>query len=186
MNSFAQQLSAALEQYLSQSQNGSQLELDIQPASGQNSGSGQFLVTVKTAQTAAPSAVASGSGSAPQAAPTPLDNYVQVPFGSSTITVPSLAAELARQNAMMAETTPAQILQEDALSAAGDPMTGQTIPGTNLNWDNLTQDQQLVYIYAMNYGLPSGQTMQDYLNANIGPHIMANAPSKNPTLFGNT
>jgi len=31
MNSFAQQLSAALEQYLSQSQNGSQLELDIQP-----------------------------------------------------------------------------------------------------------------------------------------------------------
>lgn len=53
--SFTQQLAAALEQSLNSSGNGSRLEIDIQPAQGQNSGAGQFLVTVKTLGSPSPS-----------------------------------------------------------------------------------------------------------------------------------
>ena len=81
--------------------------------------------------------------------------------------------------------TPAQIVNQDQGAMAGDPMSGQTIQGTNMKWDDLTQNQQLAYIYASNYGLPAGQNMQDYLNSNFGPHIMANAPCNNPMLFSN-
>jgi hypothetical protein len=52
--------------------------------------------------------------------------------------------------------------------------------------DELTQDQQLAYLQATNYGLPSGQTRQDYLTANLGPKEMWNAPYSNPTMFGNS
>jgi len=191
VNSFAEQLAATLEQYLNQSRNGSQLEVDIQSAppssTEQGSSSGQFLVTVRTPQSLDPNSSAASQTPSPlsQAGLTPADEYVQVPFGNSMITVPTLATELARQHAAMAVMTPAAILQQDQLAAAGDPMAGQTIQGTNHNWDDLTQDQQLAYIYAMNYGVPGNQTMQDYLDANVGPHIRANAPCTHPTMFGN-
>lgn len=53
--SFTEQLATALEKYLGKLQGGSQLEIDIQPASSQNSGTGQFLVTVKAPTAPAPS-----------------------------------------------------------------------------------------------------------------------------------
>ncbi|MBV8846583.1 MAG: hypothetical protein JO307_27575 [Bryobacterales bacterium] len=194
-DSFAQQLAATLQQYLNPSQNGSpngsQVELDIQPASGQGSADG-YIVTVKTVPgTPAAAAVESAAqpstiqSTQPGSTASPADGYVQVPFGAGNITVPSLATELAWQNAASVMLTPAQILNQDQVSLAGDPMAGQTIHGTNLKWDDLTQNQQLAYIYASDYGLPAGQTIQDYLTANYGPHIMANAPSNNPYLFSN-
>jgi hypothetical protein len=109
-----------------------------------------------------------------------------VPFYNGYTTVPTLATELANQDAMMESPmmTQAAILNQDLVSQAGDPMAGQPVPGTNLNWDDLTQDQRLAYTYAANIGLPQGQSMQQYLESNFGPRIMANAPSNNPTLFG--
>ena len=100
--------------------------------------------------------------------------------------MPTLATELANEAAYGAVMSPAAILNQDKVAQAGDPMSGTTIQGTNMKWDDLTQDQQLAYIYAMDYGLPSGQTMQDYLNANLGPQAMWNAPYSDPTLFGNS
>jgi hypothetical protein len=203
-SSFSQQLEAALEQYLGQSGNGSQLQIDIQPAQGQDSGASQFLVTVKAlpAASAAATAAAPATVAQPAAAAQPVQpasspaspqisdaapaDYVNMPFGNGSSTVPSLATALASQDAMMQSTfmTKAAILNEDAVSAAGDPMSGQTVLGTNLKWDDLTQDQQFAYIYSCNCGLPQGQSMQQYLDASLGPKIMANAPSNNPMLFG--
>ena len=80
--------------------------------------------------------------------------------------------------------TQAAILNQDLVSQAGDPMAGQTVLGTSMKWDDLTQDQRVAYMYATNVGLPQGQSMQPYLEANVGPEIMANAPSNNPMLFG--
>jgi hypothetical protein len=182
--SFAQQLAATLEQYLSQS-NESAVQINIQPEASQNSdsgsGSGQYLVTATTPQ--ATSNTASDPSASQSGAP---DGYVTIPFGAGTTTVPTLATELANEAAFGAMMSPAAILNQDAVTQAGDPMSGVTIPGTNMKWDDLTQDQQLAYIYAMDYGLSSGQTMQDYLNANLGPQAMWNAPYSDPTMFGSS
>ncbi len=71
MNSFAQQLSASLEAFLSQAGNGSSLEIDISPASSQNTGASQFTVTVKNlAASAAPAGAAAAI--MPGAATTPV------------------------------------------------------------------------------------------------------------------
>ncbi|HLH45126.1 MAG TPA: hypothetical protein VKV74_19205 [Bryobacteraceae bacterium] len=191
--SFAQQLAATLEQYLNQS-NPSAVQIDIQPESSQNSdgssASGQFLVTATTpsvasapASTALTAHDAPSDGASQSGAP---EGYVTMPFGDSTTTVPTLATELANEAAYGAAMSSAAILNQDKVSQAGDPMSGTTVQGTNMKWDDLTQDQQLAYIYAMNYGVPSGQTMQDYLNANVGPQAMWNAPYSDPTMFGDS
>jgi hypothetical protein len=189
-DSFTQQLEAALEQYLKQSGSNTQLEINIQPSQSQESGSSQFLVTVTQQPATTPSgpvsAPPSTASSAPTTLDTPPDQFVTVPFGNGFSNVPTLASELATQDAMMESTmmTPAAILNQDLVSQAGDPMAGQPVPDTNLNWDELTQDQRVAYMYAANVGLPQGQTMQQYLESNVGPSIMANAPSNDPTLFG--
>jgi hypothetical protein len=191
--SFAQQLEVALEQFLKQSSTGGQLEINIQPSQSQDSGTSQFLVTV-TAQPSPPVPLASpvaapvNSPAASQTTPATPEDFVTVPFGNSYSTVPTLATELANQDAMMESPmmTQAAILNQDLVSQAGDPMAGQPVPETSLKWDDLTQDQRVAYMYATNVGLPAGQSMQQYLEANLGPRIMANAPSNNPTLFGTT
>lgn len=198
-DSFTQQLEVALEQYLKQSGSNTQLEINIQPSQSQESGTSQFLVTV-TEQPAAASTPAASTATTTTAASTPAESgssastsvaapqeqFVTVPFGNGFSNVPTLATELANQDAMMESTmmTPAAILNQDLVSQAGDPMAGQPVPDTNLNWDNLTQDQRVAYMYATNVGLPQGQTMQQYLESNVGPAIMANAPSNDPTFFG--
>jgi hypothetical protein len=205
--SFAQQLATSLEQYLSQAGNGSQRELDIQPAGRQDSATGQqesatgqYVVTVTTAQSSSSTGTSSTSTSststcATGADATPTQNTssesqgggtVTTPFGPGNGTVPTLATELANFNTEAANMnlSSAQILAEDALTESGDPLAGMTIPGTNLSWENLTQDQQVAYMYAMDYGMPANQSMQDYLAANVGPQTMANAPNADPTMFG--
>ena len=47
-----EQLTSALEGYLAQSGNSSNLEIDVQPTQSQDSGARQFLVTVKDAASA--------------------------------------------------------------------------------------------------------------------------------------
>jgi hypothetical protein len=199
-SSFAQQLEAALEQFLKQSSSGGKLEINIQPSQSQVSGASQFLVTV-TGQPTTPSAPVTpptpvavpvaASAAVPAASPSdspsaPQEDFVTVPFGNSYSTVPTLATELANQDAMMESPmmTKAAILNQDLVAQAGDPMAGQPVPGTSLKWDDLTQDQRVAYMYATNVGLPQGQSMQQYLESNFGPRIMANAPCNNPTLFG--
>jgi hypothetical protein len=193
-SSFAQQLEAALEQFMGQSGNGSHLEIDIRPAAGtQSSGASQFLVTVTTAPAAVspapagiPSAAAASSVAAASSAPAASDT-AQVTFGNSTITIPSLSAEIANQDRNLRSPlmTPDAILGEDQCEQEC-PWAQQPIDGTNLKWDDLTQDQQLAIGYGADWGYPAGQTMQQYLDAHVGPHIMANAPANNPYLFGNS
>jgi len=209
--SFVHQLETALEQYLGSAGNGSPLEIEIQPASSQGSGARQFLVTVTTPATPAAAiatAPAATVGAAAQATPAPApapttspkpaavtaaadtdtsNDPVQVNIGGGgTAMVPSLAWEIANQNKNMSSPlmTPDAILNEDQGELL-DSRAQQNVPGTNLKWDDLTQDQQLAYSYYANYGFPTGLDVQRFLDANIGPRIMANAPANNPYLFGN-
>lgn len=57
-DSFAQQLISALQGYMNQAGSSSRLEIDIQAEPGQNSGSSQFLVTVKNLGNVAPAPTA--------------------------------------------------------------------------------------------------------------------------------
>jgi hypothetical protein len=211
--SFAQQLATALEQYLGQAGNGTQLEIDIQPAASQDSATGrqdsatgQYVVTVTTPQSSSSTGISAtstsststsstttsstGADATPATQDTSSENQesgmVTIPFGTGTTTVPTLATELANFNTEAANMnlSSSQILAEDALTEQGDPFAGMTIPGTNLSWENLTQNQQVAYMYAMDYGMPAGESMQDYLAANVGPQTMANAPNADPTMFG--
>src|SRR5271155_402343 len=69
VDSFAQQLMTAIEGYLNNSGNGSQLEIDIQGPQGQNSGgNSQFVVTLKNTGSDVP---ASTAPSTPSAVTTP-------------------------------------------------------------------------------------------------------------------
>jgi hypothetical protein len=149
------------------------------PAAASVAQSSTQAVATAPASQAAVSSPSSSSGN-------PGPAYVTVPFGNGYTTIPTLATVLAQQDAMMQSPfmTEAAILNQDAI-AAQDQMAGQSVPNTNLNWNDLTQDQQMAYMYAVNYGLPQGQSMQAYLESNLGPAIMANAPASNPMLFGN-
>ena len=122
---------------------------------------------------------------------TPIDTgtmpsgYEEVPFGNSFSTIPTLATELANYNkscSMMAKINPGAL--SSTAGQAGDPMYGVQVPGTTLNWDDLTQNQQLAYQHAMNSGLPAGQSMSDFLAANVGPSAWWNASYAKPDMFG--
>ena len=69
--SFAQQLAESLEGYLTKSKTGARLDVEILPTQGGNSGTHQFLVTVRTPDGMSPSSLptASPSGFVGQAAP---------------------------------------------------------------------------------------------------------------------
>ncbi|MBZ5632809.1 MAG: hypothetical protein LAO55_06720 [Acidobacteriia bacterium] len=67
MASFTEQLTAALEGYLAQSGNSSNLEIDIQASQSQNSGVRQFIVTVKNPDSAAGQAGTAASLTPPAA-----------------------------------------------------------------------------------------------------------------------
>jgi hypothetical protein len=64
MASFTDQLAAALEGYLAQSGNNSNLEIDIQKTPSQNSGVSQFIVTVKNPDSATSDAASASPASA--------------------------------------------------------------------------------------------------------------------------
>jgi hypothetical protein len=91
-DAFAEQLATAIEGYLGKAGNGTQFEIDVQPGQGQNSGTGQFTVTVKelNGSTAAPTATAPATTTAPApAVPTAADTG---PLMASTIGASAKAA----------------------------------------------------------------------------------------------
>jgi hypothetical protein len=97
--SFTDQLAAALEGYLAQSGNGSNLEIDIQATQGQNSGVRQFIVTVKNpdsepAKTSATSVTASPAASAaPASAPVTANASANTPQSAPSNTVVNKAGQ---------------------------------------------------------------------------------------------
>ncbi|HEY4363311.1 MAG TPA: hypothetical protein VGN17_20255 [Bryobacteraceae bacterium] len=133
----------------------------------------------------------SGGGTTLQPVTTPTDSngvpdgYENVPFGLSSTTMPTLATELSafnKSNSMLAQINPGAL--SNTAAQAGDPMYGVQVPGTSLNWNDLTQNQQLAYQHAMLSGLPAGQSMSDFLAANVGPSAWWNASYASPNMFG--
>jgi cell wall-associated NlpC family hydrolase len=93
MASFTDQLVAALEGYLGQSGNGSNLEIDIQTTQSQNSGERQFIVTVKNpdstpaqAGTASPVVPAASASAAAPASAAPASSPSSAPLDDATRT----------------------------------------------------------------------------------------------------
>lgn len=115
-----------------------------------------------------------------------------VPFGTSTTnptTLSSLQAYTNYQNSNPYLSSPSYQQTQNVVAAAGDPMYGQTVPGTSLAWNDLTNSQKIAYTYATNYGT-GGMSMTDFLNANAGdPNAAGNQSySKmgiNPSQFSN-
>ena len=64
-DAFAQQLAAALENYLGSNANASSLQVNIQATGSQTSGGSQFLVTITNPNAAAPTTTSSGSTTPP-------------------------------------------------------------------------------------------------------------------------
>lgn len=107
---------------------------------------------------------------------TPPPGYINVPFGSGFSTDPSLTTFLNQQTAYLNSPmmNPAMQRNELTQAAAGDPMWNQVVPGTNLNWNDLNENQKNAYTWASNAGLPSGVNMQTFLSQNVGQTGSAN------------
>ncbi len=111
--------------------------------------------------------------------------YENVPFGNSFTAMPTLVAELTesnRVNAMMAQINPDSL--STTMAQAGDPMYGTSVPGSSMKWNDLTENQQLAFQHACLSGLPPGQTMDQFLAANVGPSAWWNASYASPNMFG--
>ena len=83
-DAFAQQLAAALENYLGSNSNASSLQVNIQATGSQTSGASQFLVTITNPSGAAPTAPSPGSTTPPAPAPA-----AATTAASTTVTPPT-------------------------------------------------------------------------------------------------
>jgi hypothetical protein len=186
IDSFAQQLESALESYFGQSGHGSQFDINIQPAQGQESGSGQYLVTITTPSAAATSTTAASAG--PVTATTPSAGATTGSAGAGTAadttspptgvmagtSVPSLSSVMEDFAKGWSVMTPQQVafqLANASGTGGGDPTA--TVPGTTLTYGQLNQSQQAAYQYALNYGT-GGLSMTDFLTQNAGPQTAWN------------
>lgn len=186
-NSFAQQLLSALQSFTQQSGSGSKFQISVQPAGGQNSGGGQYIVTVSaptsnsavtpTAPTAASVAPASaaavpGTLSQPKVSPqtTPATNDV-TSSGFPLPTLQTMMTNLSQDWSMFTPTEVAYQLANNTGTRGNDPAS--TVPGTTMTFGDLTQAQMVAYEYGTTYGT-GGQSMQDFLTANVGPNTAWN------------
>jgi hypothetical protein len=181
VDSFAQQLESALESYFSQSGNGSQLDINIQPAQGQNSGSGQYLVTIttppseatatttaSTAAVATPAVPAASTALAADASAV-ADTTTPAALSMGGTTVPSMSSVLQDFSNGWSVLTPQQVAFQLAnASGMGGGDSDVVVPGTSLTFGQLNQSQQDAYEYALNYGT-GGLSMGDFLSQNAGP-----------------
>ena len=173
-DAFAQQLVSALESYLGQSGSGSQLELNIQPNQGQESGSGQYLVTLTAA---APVSAATASASVADTASAALASDSTSSSASSatapTFSGPSLSSIMQGVATDWSVLTPQQTAFQLANGGAGggDPTT--VVPGTSMAWGQLNQAQQVAYQYSEDSGT-GGLSTQDFLTQNAGPQAVWN------------
>jgi hypothetical protein len=100
MASFTEQLAAALEGYLAQSSNNSNLEIDIQSTQSQNSGVRQFIVTVKNPDSATAQADSAPSNAGPVSTPAA---SVQTPSAQASA-VQNTPTDQAQANLIQAQT----------------------------------------------------------------------------------
>ena len=189
-DSFTQQLSSALESYLSQSGNGSQFSISVQP--GQGSGSGQYVVTITAAPTTAPTVPASLIPGAPipgapipgapipgapiPGAPIPGAPIpgAPIPVRSSGSTAPSLSSMLQDFANTWSVLTPQQVAFQLAnASGTGGGPPSAAVPGGTITFGDLTQSQQIAFQYAQDSGT-GGLSMDDFLAQNVGPQTAWN------------
>jgi hypothetical protein len=168
-NSFAEQLASALENYLGQSGSGSQFDISIQPSQSQESGSGQYVVTIT-----APSGVAA-NGSAPAVATTGASPEGGAAAGTTVplFQGPPLSSSMQELAGDWSVLTPQQTAFELANGGQGGGNATAAVPGTSLTFGELNQAQQIAYQYAENYGT-GGVSMQDFLTQNAGPQAAWN------------
>ena len=107
---------------------------------------------------------------------TPPQGYTNLPFGNSFSTVPNQSTfmqQMAQYN-QSPFMSPEALANQAYVAAQGDPMSGQRINGTNMTWDQMTEQQKNAYNYAFNLGgagIPKGQSVDQYLQANQGPNL---------------
>jgi hypothetical protein len=177
LDSFAQQLETALETYLGQSGGASQFDINIQPSQGQESGSGQYTVTITTPPVAASSTAAATPVLAASATPVAETTSASAPAATGTASPEGggLSAVLQDFTNGWSMMTPQQVAFQLANASgtggSGDP--NGLVAGTSLTFGQLTQTQQLAYQYAQNNGT-SGLSMQDFLTQNAGPQAAWN------------
>ncbi|HEY6342204.1 MAG TPA: hypothetical protein VIY49_11985 [Bryobacteraceae bacterium] len=103
------------------------------------------------------------------------DGYQYVPFGTGTSVVPTMANWLSGWQQANSNLSPSaqqnQILNYGA--GQGTPMYGANLPGTNIPWASLTQEQQAAYVQATSTG-QSISNIQQFLNQYEGPNTPGN------------
>lgn len=146
-DSFTKQLTSALEGYLAQSGNGSNLEIDIQATQSQDSGVRQFLVTVKnpdsaSGQTAAAASPASPAASGVSADGTTFPGFASIPVSGSPAARTNAPASVPNAAPVNNPTPPAAPMSEaDAYWAAQPPEVQQLRDVTDLATRNAMAQQ---------------------------------------------
>lgn len=128
-DSFTEQLTSALEGYLAQSGNNSNLEIDVQTTQSQDSGVRQFLVTVKN-PTSAPGqstpAASLAATAAPAASGVPADGttfpgFASIPSSGSSTATTGTTANASGNTSGNAAPAPTPMTEIDAYWAAQPP-----------------------------------------------------------------
>jgi hypothetical protein len=170
---------ASLESYIQQAGAGSQFAVNVQQVAGQNSGDSQFLVTLSAPTTtsstdssssssASSASITTAAAAAPSSSPTgEVEGNGQELTG--VLPFPNVPAVLQDYISSWDSYTPQQVGFQLANYPAG--MSGaptDTVPGTNYTFGDLTQTQATAYGYGTTWGT-GGQSMQDFLDSNVGP-----------------
>lgn len=180
-DSFTEQLVSALESFMGQAGNGSQIQMTIQPEQGQNSGSSQYLVTLTSPSAASTPATSVASTAASTNTPTAsataaASQEVATPAAALTTSyegmpVTTIQEQIQQMEDSWAVLTPQQVAFQLANAAGtGGGVPTATVPGTTLTFGDLTQTQQLAYQYGSSFGT-GGASMQDFLTQYAGPNL---------------
>jgi hypothetical protein len=180
-NSFTEQLVSALESFMGQAGNGSQVQITIQPEQGQNSGGSQYLVTLTSPSTAstpaASAALTSASTNTPAASATaaasqePATPAAALTTSYEGMPITTIQEQIQQMEDSWAVMTPQQVAFQLAnVAGTGGGVPTATVPGTTLTFGDLTQTQQLAYQYGSAYGT-GGVSMQDFLTQYAGPNL---------------
>ncbi len=130
-SSFEQQLESAVEAALSQSGNGSQIQITVQQQQGQNSGGSQFLVTLTVPPSTSSAAAATSSSAASAAASAPANTMPFFQYQAPSSNTPAATAS-----------TPAATSTPATSNATASDATSATAPVSQASefteWDGMT------------------------------------------------
>ncbi len=179
---------------MSQSGNGSPIQITIQPEQGQNSGASQYLVTLTSPAAAAQQETqAAAAAAVPAAMSSLVAASAAIPAAQATttsisgMTVTTLQEQMQSLESSWSTLTPQQVaFQLATASGTGGGAPTATVPGTTMTFGDLNQAQQLAYQYGTDYGT-GGVSMQQFLNANAGPdtpwNLSYNQIQSNPEIL---